>query len=684
MAETLGAAPDEFVTPVHPSVPKDLTGTELGARYRLLEIIGGGGMGTVYRGLDKNLNRPVAVKVLDQRADMSADPAYKERFDREAKVLQRLSHRSIVEVLDAGETAGIHYIVMEMLEGETLAKALDREGRLTPTRAVQVARSICEGLQFAHELGLVHRDLKPANVMLMSGGNVKLLDFGLAKPMATGGVNESEVTKASVVMGSPTYMAPEQARGEAGPTSDIYSVGVVLFRMLSGRLPFLGKASIDVIVQHLTTPLPWLREVDETLNVPMELELVMRRCLEKDNAARYQSAALLAQALEESERRATTEMPSVSAQHYVRLGTLTGVPAVSQATDLSATGSQRIISSAAISQSLPKPPGNSSAIAVAVGVVGVLGVLALLLFRPSASTSLPSTEAALPPAAALVTATKTTPEATSATKVTSVTFRINSIPAGATLKLDGKSIGNTPLSFELPLEGAEEATAELMLEHPGYDVLTFIVTSPGPRFDLTQRLQKSKSSGFAAPSVAMRNEPMRYSPQPEARAKVETQNSPAAKSVPPPTAVVKETAPAKEPETEVKTGASTPTTAAAPVVVNQPPTAKAITGASISPPTPSPSAVTLEGVTTTPRLIDAGTAPRYNSTARAAKVEGTVVSRCVVSAQGFLENCRIVKSLPFMDEEVLESLKTRRYEPAKVGEKAVATEMSVVVRLQLR
>ncbi len=675
MTVSQGGQFDEFLTPVHRSAPRDLTGIELGGRYQLIEIIGGGGMGTVYRGLDRTQNRPVAIKVLDQRSDFSLDPAYKERFEREAKVLQRLSHRCIVEVLDSGESAGVQYIVMEMLEGETLAVALEREPRFHPDRAIGIAKSICEGLQFAHELGLVHRDLKPANIMLGKGDIVKLLDFGLAKPVAANtGVNEAEVTKASVVMGSPTYMAPEQARGESIPASDVYSVGVILFRMLSGRLPFLGKASIDVIVQHLTTPLPWLREIDPSQTVPMELELVMRRCLEKDAVARYPSAAMLAGALDESKRRATTELPSLATQQVAKLGTLS-MPAVSvPAPRPSMFNVPHVVAEAA------STPARRSLLALFAGVAFVLLAAAVGIFVASSSRAAPATAVAAPSPAATPTVSSkpALPETFS-----SVTFRINSIPAGASLKLDKKLIGTTPHSFELPLDGSDEATAELTLEYPGYQSLTFIVTSPGPRFDLTQRLQKSTGAparASASPPIVIRAEPQPKTASAAAsEAKPRTDKEPIASAVGGGTALAKEMPNAREPEA-IAPASGGSAALPIPATLESKPTSSTIA----APGSAGAAVIALDVVTSTPRMIDSGTAPRLNSSAVAAKTEGTVVARCTVSSLGFLEGCRILKSLPFMDEAVLESLKTRRYEPAKIGTRAVATEMSVVVRVQKR
>jgi len=287
---------------------QDLTGQLINHRYCLLGVIGSGGMATVYRASDTQDGREVALKVLDPK---SLNPAHRERFLRECRLTAQLSHENIVHVFDTGESEGVSFIAMELLRGRTLAAILVEERTLGWQRVIELTRQIGAGLAFAHQLGLVHRDLKPANCFLEgteSTERIKLLDFGLAKQV-TPSEGEPEVTGGSEILGSPTYMAPEQARGEARVQTDIYSLGVMLFRMLAGRPPFTANNPVDVIVQHAHDPVPWLRDVTTSRDVPNQLEQVVRRCLEKDPSARYATVELLRQALDEAELRALTGAP---------------------------------------------------------------------------------------------------------------------------------------------------------------------------------------------------------------------------------------------------------------------------------------------------------------------------------------------------------------------------------------
>ena len=287
---------------------RDLTGQVLGQRYRLLAVIGRGGMATVYRASDASVGREVAVKVLDPAR---MDPVYRERFLRECRLSAGLSHGNIVRVFDTGETDGVYFIAMELLRGRTLAELLVTEKTLQWERGLNLIRQIGAGLAFAHQQGLVHRDLKPANCFVEGTGaseSLKILDFGLAKSVrATEGKPEPEVTSNAVVLGSPTYMAPEQARGQVALQSDIYAVGVMLYRMLAGRPPFRGRTPIDIIAQHFEAPVPWLRELTSGRVAPIELELAMRQCLEKDPGARYASVDAMLAALDDAERKVRGE-----------------------------------------------------------------------------------------------------------------------------------------------------------------------------------------------------------------------------------------------------------------------------------------------------------------------------------------------------------------------------------------
>jgi Tol biopolymer transport system component len=268
--------------------------------YEVLAPIGAGGMGEVYRARDPRLGREVAVKVL--REEAGADPDRLRRFEREARAVAALNHTHILAVYDIGSDEGLAYVVFELLEGQTLRGRL-KSGAVPARRAVDYARQICLGLAAAHARGIVHRDLKPENVFLTVEGQVKVLDFGLAKlsELAAGEGPVSEVstqaaaTEAGRVMGTAGYMSPEQARGQpADPRSDVFALGAILYEMLSGRRAFAGSTSVETLAAVLHSDPP---EIGKHA-APPALQGVVRRCLEKDPEDRFHSAHDLGLALE--------------------------------------------------------------------------------------------------------------------------------------------------------------------------------------------------------------------------------------------------------------------------------------------------------------------------------------------------------------------------------------------------
>jgi serine/threonine-protein kinase len=256
-------------------------GQVLAGRYELGPLLGVGGTASVYRATDRVLERTVAVKVLGVPADQ--DPAMVERFGHEARAAAGLSHPNIVAVFDSGSQAGVHYLVMEYVQGETLADTLRRQGVLEPCRAAEVGRWVCEALGAAHARGLVHRDIKPANVLISQAGVVKVADFGIASaatPVLTRGGN---------LLGTAAYLSPEQAHG--GPVdarSDLYALGCVLYELVTGAPPFMADSPLDV-------PAPPSRRNPQ---VRPELEAVIMTALAKEPARRYQTAAAMGQDLE--------------------------------------------------------------------------------------------------------------------------------------------------------------------------------------------------------------------------------------------------------------------------------------------------------------------------------------------------------------------------------------------------
>ena len=268
-------------------------------RFRIERVIGRGGMGTVYRASQLGLERTVAIKVLKQ--EFAADPAVAERFMREARTMAKLKHPRAAMIFDAGRLAdGRPFLVMEYVEGVTLSETLEREGRLTPARAVRIASEICDVLADAHGLGIVHRDLKPSNIMLNERG-VCVLDFGIAKVLA----NSTEVTRthatteSGLIIGTPRYMSPEQCVGQlVGPASDLYSVGVLVYEMLAGHPPFVDQLSSAVLIKQATAPPPPL--VALRPDVPRPLALAAHTLLAKNPASRPKTAAAARTMLERS------------------------------------------------------------------------------------------------------------------------------------------------------------------------------------------------------------------------------------------------------------------------------------------------------------------------------------------------------------------------------------------------
>ncbi len=278
------------------------------SHYRITAAIGAGGMGEVYRATDTKLGRDVALKVLP--AEMARDPERLARFQREARAVAALNHPHIVTLYSVEEAEGIHFLTMELIEGQSLEHRI-RAGGLALDQIIEIANALAQALAAAHEKGIVHRDLKPANVMVTDDGRVKVLDFGLAKDVRVDKSSDATLTSAAqtavgVVMGTLPYMSPEQIAGRAiDHRTDIFSLGVILYEMTSGRRPFEGESSAELASAILRDTPRALNEL--RLDVPEELSRVIRRCLEKIPADRFSSAREIRDGL----RRVTADSPSM-------------------------------------------------------------------------------------------------------------------------------------------------------------------------------------------------------------------------------------------------------------------------------------------------------------------------------------------------------------------------------------
>jgi len=335
----------------NPSDPR--IGTVLADKYRLDARIGRGGMGTIYKGLHVMLSKPVAVKLINP--DLVTSPEMAGRFQREARAASQLDHPNIATVHDLGQTEdGTLYIAMEFIEGVSLKDLIRQEGQLPSDRIVAFLRQIAGALQAAHRRGIVHRDLKPQNIMVTTGSDgreaAKLLDFGIAKMFDE---EATQLTATGLSIGTPQYMSPEQANGAAvDGRSDLYSLGIILYEMLIGTVPFDDKSTPAVLIKHVTQPppRPSLRRPD--LKVPAGLEAVALRCLEKNPAARFQTAEEFIGALEGAGR---STAPADDAAATVVLGAAVAAATVVPARDHQPPGS--VPSSA---QEPPAPPPASN------------------------------------------------------------------------------------------------------------------------------------------------------------------------------------------------------------------------------------------------------------------------------------------------------------------------------------
>ena len=248
-------------------------------KYELLERIGQGGQGTVYRARDTDLDRIVAIKVIDQ--SVVDDPEYSDALRREARLAASLDHPNVVTVYDFQVEDGTAYIVMEYVPN-ALDRLLGTQRRLSSRRASEIAAQICLGLAHAHESGVVHRDIKPANILLTANGDVKISDFGIARALAS-----STRSRGTSAMGTPYYMAPEQwNEGNVDGRADIYSLGILLYEMLTGNVPFQASTIQAIYVQHQNDPVP---DISRNLNVPPTLEDAVKKALAKRSDLRFQS-----------------------------------------------------------------------------------------------------------------------------------------------------------------------------------------------------------------------------------------------------------------------------------------------------------------------------------------------------------------------------------------------------------
>jgi serine/threonine protein kinase len=335
----------------------DLIGKTLG-RYHIIEPLGQGGMASVYKAFDTTLERHVAIKIIRADIEMGNQSEFLKRFQREAKSLAQLDHPYILKVLDYGDQEGLPYLVMPFLEGGTLKEKM---GKPMPySQAAALLTPIAEALDYAHKRNIIHRDVKPANILISQSGAPILSDFGIAKILVQSG--STQLTGAGVGIGTPDYMAPEQWTGTADARTDIYSLGVVFYQMVTGRLPFSADTPAAVLIKHLRDPLPRPRTFVHDL--PEVVEQVLFKALAKEPENRFQTMKEFASTLEKLERSDETVIGS-SALDFETV----------RSVDVSAAGT--------VSTKAPVAPkkkmGTGTIALIAVGVLVVLGIVCVVL-----------------------------------------------------------------------------------------------------------------------------------------------------------------------------------------------------------------------------------------------------------------------------------------------------------------
>ncbi|OGD27838.1 MAG: hypothetical protein A2028_00070 [Candidatus Aminicenantes bacterium RBG_19FT_COMBO_59_29] len=287
---------------IHPEVTETLqapireltTGSTFASRYQIIEELGKGGMGKVYKVFDTKIKEKIALKLI--KPEIASDRETIERFSNELRLSRRIGHRNVCKMFDIGEAEGSHFITMEYVGGEDLKTMIRMSGSLSIGMVLSVGRQVCEGLAEAHRLGVVHRDLKPQNIMIDKGGNAKIMDFGIARSM-----REKGITGGGIIIGTPEYMSPEQTEAkEVDQRSDIYSLGVILYEMATSHVPFEGDTAISIAIKHKTE----IPKDPKSLNpnIPEDLKRLILRCLEKDRAKRFQTAAEVEAELEKIEK----------------------------------------------------------------------------------------------------------------------------------------------------------------------------------------------------------------------------------------------------------------------------------------------------------------------------------------------------------------------------------------------
>ncbi len=494
------------VAPGRPKAPDPLIGRVISDRFRIVSLIARGGMGKVYKAEQAPLGREVALKILNPNYQGDHDPEFHKRFFLEASICAKLTHPNTVTIFDYGRTDDdVYFIAMELLEGRTLHRALRDDKRIPAERALHIARQVCRSLREAHSLGVIHRDLKPANIFLVKHGDerdfVKVLDFGLVKDLDSKG---EDLTQTGLFMGSPKYMSPEQIRGEhVDGRCDVYALGVILFEMLTGKVPFDRANSVNILMAHVHEEPPSIAEIAPEAGVEPYIEQIVLKAMAKNPEERFESMDAMLVALK---RVASAAGLAVSrsgettlSKEFAISGGSTGAYAVVTGDPLdsesgitpSVTPSDPFAPPVATEEPLPETPFDDPqkrkmATLAVVGALSLAAVLGAVLAlsdgdeEPVATTE-PTMEAATMEAATMA--------VDPADRAVTVTLR--SEPPGADVIVGDQTYGPTPAEVEWRGEDAaegREVTFQFQLD--GYRDFTVTRTVFGDALAVSVELEE--------------------------------------------------------------------------------------------------------------------------------------------------------------------------------------------------
>jgi serine/threonine-protein kinase len=481
--------------------PDPLIGRIINDRFKISALIARGGMGKVYRAEQAPLGRVCAIKVLNPNYAGEHDPEFHKRFFLEASIASKLTHPNTVTIFDYGRTEDdVYYMAMEYLEGHTLHRAI-REGFFPEERAAHIARQICRALREAHSLGVIHRDLKPANIFLVEHGDetdfVKVLDFGLVKNVS--GDKGEDLTQTGLFMGSPKYMAPEQIRGDkVDARTDIYALGIIMYEMITGKVPFDRPNSVNILMAHVNEEPPPMRQMNPAIHISPQIEDAVGRCMAKDPDQRFRSMDEVLAALKRIQNvgALTGTVSGVGTGEYRSLSGSGSGPQVmnngiagsgANPAFLSPSGSSEVQSPLGVASDSPAgllasqmPGRNGSKGMLVVAVVGALacaGLVGYLALRPRAGAPMGPQFAAQAPTATGTTGREIVapplmeaPAPPPAPTAVLVKVRVNTEPDGASVKEDGVELcSSTPCDILYKGSDAEAAREHrLTFLHAGY------------------------------------------------------------------------------------------------------------------------------------------------------------------------------------------------------------------------